>query len=82
MLLFRKFLFTALRSSKKFQSKQQILTLIAESHLLDVFEYVRISADDILYLNEDVEGDDYKDSKFDSICLGKDGYVKRSLDVY
>ncbi len=41
-----------------------------EEHLVDVFEYLRLSFDDILLLSEDLEGDEYEDSKLDSIVFG------------
>ena len=41
-----------------------------ESHLLDTFEYLRISTDDILRLDEDVESATYSDHPLDSISLG------------
>ena len=41
-----------------------------ESHLLDTFEYLRMSADDILRLDEDVESVTHSDHPLDSIALG------------
>ena len=41
-----------------------------EEHLVDVFEYLRLSVDDILLLNEDIESADYQEGKLDSITLG------------
>lgn len=41
-----------------------------EQHLVDIFEYIRISADDILLMNEDLTDKSYQDSNLDSISLG------------
>ena len=41
-----------------------------EEHLGDIFDYVRLSADDLLLLGEDVTSDDYEDSPLDAITLG------------
>lgn len=42
----------------------------AEACLIDTFEYIRMSTDDILRLNEHVEDSDYVDHPLDSIALG------------
>ena len=41
-----------------------------ESYLLDTFDYLRMSTDDILRLDEDVESPSYSDHPLDSITLG------------
>ncbi len=41
-----------------------------DEHLLDIFEYLRLSFDDILLLSEDLEGKEYEDSPLDAITLG------------
>ena len=41
-----------------------------EEHLVDIFEYLRLSVDDILLLSEDPCGDEYVDSPLDAISLG------------
>ena len=55
-----------------------------ESHLLDTFEYLRISTDDILRLDEDVESATYSDHPLDSISLGmleSRSFLFRYVDV-
>jgi hypothetical protein len=41
-----------------------------EPHLIDTFEYIRMSTDDILRMEEHVEDPDYVDHPLDSIALG------------
>jgi hypothetical protein len=41
-----------------------------ESHLVDIFEYITMSTDSILQLEEDVTSTDYRDSPLDAITLG------------
>ena len=41
-----------------------------ESHLVDTFDYIRMSAEDILRLEEDIESSSYADHPLDSIALG------------
>ncbi len=42
----------------------------SEACLIDTFEYIRMSTDDILRLTEHVENDEYVDHPLDSIALG------------
>ena len=42
----------------------------SEACLIDTFEYIRMSTDDILRLNEHVEDPDYVDHPLDTIALG------------
>lgn len=42
----------------------------SEACLIDTFEYIRMSTDDILRLDEHVEHSDYVDHPLDSIALG------------
>ena len=41
-----------------------------ESHLVDIFEYIRMSTDNILRLEEDMTSADFADSPLDAIILG------------
>ena len=55
-----------------------------DSHLLDTFEYLRISTDDILRLDEDVESTTYSDHPLDAISLGmleSRSFLFRYVDV-
>jgi hypothetical protein len=55
-----------------------------ETHLLDTFEYLRMSTDDILRLDEDVESPTYSDHPLDSIALGmleSRSFLFRYVDV-
>ena len=42
----------------------------SEGCLIDTFEYIRMSTDDILRLNEHVEDPEYVDHPLDTIALG------------
>ena len=61
-----------IRNRKKFLDMYQkfLRCFPEESHLVDIFEYIRISTDDILKIDEDVASSDYEDSPLDSITLG------------
>nr|XP_040564965.1 uncharacterized protein LOC121114914 [Lepeophtheirus salmonis] len=47
-----------------------ILYASEEPHLVDIFEYIRLSTDQLLRLDENVDSPDHKDHPLDSIALG------------
>lgn len=61
------------KNREKFLDMYQMLlkcVVPEESHLVDTFEYIRLSTDDILRMDEHVEHADYEDNQLDSIALG------------